>query len=115
MQKMNKLKRRKHIERIKSSVRNLTDILSNFLSLDKLDQGKIETENLAFNINEFMADTIEEIDNMLKRKKQKIVYSHNGDGEVTQDKKILRNIMLNLLSNAVKYSPEEKDIYIDVD
>jgi signal transduction histidine kinase len=33
---------------------------------------------------------------------------------VYQDKKILRNILLNLLSNAVKYSPEGKDIFIEV-
>jgi len=108
-------KRKKHIARIKSSVRNLTDILSNFLSLDKLEQGKIQTENLAFNIDEFMEDMLEEVDNMLKKKKQKIIYSSNGNGDIVQDKKILGNIMLNLLSNAAKYSPEEKDIYVDVD
>ncbi|WP_018616428.1 sensor histidine kinase [Segetibacter koreensis] len=109
-------KRRKHIERIKSSVRNLTDILNNFLSLDKLEQGKVEVKSINFNLHEFMEDIIEEMDGMLQKKKQQIRYMYNGPPEeVLQDKKILRNVLLNLLSNAVKYSPEEKEIYITVD
>ncbi|MCP4457200.1 MAG: hypothetical protein GY816_04110 [Cytophagales bacterium] len=35
-------KREKHIDRIKSSVQNLVTILDDFLSLDKLEQGKLE-------------------------------------------------------------------------
>ena len=35
-------KRNKHIERIKSSVKNLTGILDDFLSLEKLEQGRVE-------------------------------------------------------------------------
>jgi PAS domain S-box-containing protein len=34
-------KRKKHVDRIKSSVRNLTSILDDFLSLEKLEQGKV--------------------------------------------------------------------------
>jgi PAS domain S-box-containing protein len=107
-------KRHKHVERIKSSIRNLTDILDDFLSLDKLEQGKIETQNLHFNLKEFMEDTIDEMDGMLKKKNQEILYLYNGPPEVKQDKKILRNVLLNLLSNAVKYSPEGKIIQIEV-
>ncbi|MEO8147819.1 MAG: PAS domain-containing sensor histidine kinase [Bacteroidia bacterium] len=107
-------KRTKHIERIKSSVRNLTDILNNFLSLDKLEQGKIEVENMIFDFNEFIEEIMDEMDGMLKKKKQKINYSHNGQIEIMQDKKILRNIMFNLLSNAMKYSADEKEIDITV-
>ena len=41
-------KRQKHIDRIKSSVRNLTEILDDFLSLDKLEQGKNGADNKSF-------------------------------------------------------------------
>ena len=107
-------KRHKHVERIKSSIRNLTDILDDFLSLDKLEQGKIETQSLHFNLQEFIGDIIEEMDGMFKKKNQEILYLYNGPSEVKQDKKILRNVLLNLLSNAVKYSPEGKIIRITV-
>lgn len=106
-------KRKKHVDRIKSSVRNLTSILDDFLSLEKLEQGKVEAHNMEFNLKEFIDDVIEEMDGMVKRKHQKVNFNYDGDEEeVYQDKKILRNVLLNLLSNAIKYSPEGKDIHV---
>lgn len=105
-------KRRKHIDRIKSSVRNLTSILDDFLSLEKLEQGKVEAHNSAFNLKEFIEDGVEEMEGMSKRKHQKINFRYEGEEGVYQDKKILRNVLLNLLSNAVKYSPEGKEIHV---
>jgi PAS domain S-box-containing protein len=108
-------KRAKHVERIKTSVRNLTAILDDFLSLEKLEQGKVEVHNNEFNLKEFVEDVIEEMEGMLKKKNQKIIYSYAGEQEVCQDKKILRNVLLNLLSNAVKYSLDDKEIYLNVE
>lgn len=105
-------KRKKHVDRIKSSVRNLTSILDDFLSLEKLEQGKVEAHSSEFNLKEFVADAIDEMDGMVKRKHQKVNFNYTGDEEVYQDKKILRNVLLNLLSNAVKYSPEGKEIHV---
>lgn len=105
-------KRKKHIDRIKSSVRNLTSILDDFLSLEKLEQGKVEAHTSQFNLREFIEDGVEEMEGMTKRKHQKINFNYEGVEEVYQDKKILRNVLLNLLSNAVKYSPDGKEIHI---
>ena len=105
-------KRQKHIDRIKASVGNLTDILDRFLSLEKLERGKIEITNIQFNLYEFIEDTISELDGMLQKKGQKINFFYTGETEIVQDKKILRNILLNLLSNASKYSGDENQIYL---
>ena len=101
-------------DRIKSSVRNLTEILDDFLSLDKLEQGKIEIHNDNFNVHEYIETLIDEMDGMLKKKNQEIILIYHGPAEVKQDKKILRSILSNLLSNAVKYSPEGKQIVVTV-
>ncbi|MEI9810625.1 MAG: hypothetical protein WDO16_23655 [Bacteroidota bacterium] len=37
----NRIKRSKHVEKIKNSVKHLNDILEDFLSLGKLDEGKV--------------------------------------------------------------------------
>jgi len=108
-------KRKKHVDRIKSSVRNLTSILDDFLSLEKLEQGKVEAHSIGFNLKEFIEDAIEEMEGMLKRKQQKINFHFAGEEEIHQDKKILRNVLLNLLSNAVKYSPEGKEIHVSAE
>src|ERR1043165_1015911 len=103
-------KRKKHVERIKSSVRNLTDILNDFLSLDKLEEGKVQVNSETFNLPELLQDIAEEMDGMLRKKQQTISINYSGETEVKLDKKILRNILHNLLSNAIKYSPEEKGV-----
>ncbi len=108
----NEEKRKKHIERIKSSVKTLTFILNDFLSLDKLEQGKIEAEKETFDLELFVRDVLEEMDGLLKEG-QKIVFHYDGIRKITKDKEILRNVLLNLLSNAVKYSTEDKLITLN--
>ncbi len=102
-------KRKKHLNRIKSSVQNLVDILNDFLSLDKLEQGKTEVLKEKFNLKDFSVDIVEEVQGILKPG-QHIDFSFTGKKEITKDKKILRNVILNLLSNAIKYSGEDKAI-----
>jgi len=105
-------KRMKHIDRIKSSVKNLTNILDDFLSLEKLEQGHVDVRSTEFDLKEFLTDVTDEIDGLLKRKFQTLHLHIEGDTSLCQDKKILRNVLLNLLSNAIKYSPEEKQIWV---
>lgn len=103
-------KRQKHIDRIKLSVKNLTDILDDFLSLEKLEQGRVDVVNAVFDMQDFLTTVVEMMEGMLARKNQKLVATHAGSSNVYQDIKILRNILLNLLSNAAKYSGEDQQI-----
>ncbi len=105
-------KRQKHINRIKSSVGHLTDILDEFLSLEKLEQGKVDVIRTTFNLQEFMEDIVSEMEGMLSKKDQKINSTYEGQAEIFLDKKILRHILLNLLSNASKYSAHGKSIHL---
>lgn len=107
-------KSKKHIERAKTSVHHLTAILDDFLSLDKLEQGKVEVQNTQFNIKDLLEDAIAETSGMVRKKNQFVHLQCPDKLELNQDKKILRNVLLNLLSNASKYSTEEKKIYIKV-
>ncbi|MGP8215433.1 MAG: sensor histidine kinase [Bacteroidia bacterium] len=99
----------KYFNRITLSVENLREILDEFLSLEKIENGKAEIVNCIFNFQEVVRDTIEEMKLRLK-KGQRISYTHKGEEEVFQDKKILHNTLLNLISNAIKYSDEDKEI-----
>lgn len=106
-------KRQKHIQIIKKSVKNLTNILNDFLSLDKLEQGKVSSRPTEFEFVEFIqsfADDVKETSNHtleLVIKKKEIL--------INQDKEMIRNVLTNLLSNAIKYSPEESTITVRVD
>jgi PAS domain S-box-containing protein len=104
-------KRDKHIQRIKSSVNNLTDILNEFLSLGKIEDGKVIANHIEFNIKEFVTSLCNEINGILK-KGQKLMYEHSGITTVVLDPALLKNILINLLSNAIKFSGENAEINI---
>ncbi|HSC39912.1 MAG TPA: ATP-binding protein, partial [Chitinophagaceae bacterium] len=63
-----------------------------------------------FDLYKFMGDILAEVEGMLGKKNQQLIFSYSGPTQVIQDKKILLNVLLNLLSNASKYSPEETAI-----
>ena len=104
-------KRKKHIERIISSVRMLTDILNDFLSVGKIEEGKVTINPKLVNIRNYIQNTITEIKGILK-KGQNVSYEHKGPADVILDPSLLRHIIMNLLSNAIKFSPEETQIFI---
>ncbi len=106
-------KRLKHIGRIKSSVRNLTEILNDFLSLNKLEEGKVMLNIEPFNLKDLIENLIQELQGITKTG-QKLILSIEKDSSciVNHDKKLIRNIIINLVSNAIKFSPEGSKITI---
>lgn len=106
-------KKLKHIERIKSSVSHLTDILNDLLSLSKLDEGVLHNNPEEVDIVKFSEDIVQDMQ-VLAKEKQTIVYKHEGTKRnVNLDPKFLKHILINLLSNAIKFSPEDKQIYLN--
>ena len=105
-------KRQKHVNRIKSAVINLTGILNDFLSLSRIEEGKIYNVPTTFELKPFAAAIVDEMQSYIKVGQQ-IHYQHSGQiSNVTLDKQLLKNIIINLLSNASKYSAEGKTIYL---
>jgi len=96
----------KHTLKIKNSVELLTNILNDFLSLDRLEGGNIEAHFKDLNLVKFSEEIIEEMQPMAKQN-QNIVYQHTGNkGMVHLDPHLLKNAITNLISNAIKYSGE---------
>lgn len=96
---------------IKSSVKSMFEILNEYLSLDKLEQKKINTEFHSFDVAALIADEIQKM-KILCKPEQKIIYTHEGNDKIVKtDKQFIKSIILNLLSNAIKYS--EKNIEIN--
>ena len=104
-------KRKKHVDRIKSSVTNMTLILNDFLSAERLEEGKIFANKTEFSLTELIEEVIADIKNLLKEE-QLVTHHHSGFLLVKSDKQMIRNILLNLLSNAVKFSNDDGRIII---
>ncbi|MCW3127352.1 MAG: domain S-box protein [Bacteroidetes bacterium] len=106
-------KRQKHIHRIKDQVRNLSNILEEFLSLGRLEEGLVLDKKEDFDLRAMITELISEMASLTKHR-QKVLLDFTGSEKVFIDKSLLRNILLNLISNALKYSLEASDILISV-
>jgi PAS domain S-box-containing protein len=96
----------KHTSKIKNAINNLTTILNDFLSLEKLEAGKVEPNASWFDMISFAEEIAEEMQ-LISKQNQLIVYEHTGtSAQVFLDQNLLKNCIINLISNAIKYSGE---------
>ena len=105
-------KRQKHLRRIQAAVTNLTGILGDFLSLSRLEEGKIEIHPEKFLLRDLCEEVVEQLQGMLKKGQRIETELKDCDSELYLDKKMLHNVFINLLSNAVKYSGENTTVYL---
>lgn len=106
--------REKHINRVKSTVAHLTAILNDFLSMNKLEEGRIQTFFEDFDPIELFHEVIEEMKTILKPNQQ-LINLHTTNGMlVRSDRKIIKNTLINLISNAIKYSKENGKINCNI-
>ena len=97
-------KRRRHVQRIKSNVINLKQILNDFLSLEKLEEGLIGNNPVLVDLVKITEGIVADLEEYLERRP---TYRTGNLGEsrlVNTDCHLLSNVLNNLLSNAIKYS-----------
>ncbi|EAR01746.1 PAS domain-containing sensor histidine kinase [Maribacter sp. HTCC2170] len=105
-------KRDKHLKTIIGEVKHLNAILTDFLSIERLEKGKEIYKFTEFSLSKVVNEVVYNA-NMLLKSGQHINYPQNIDDVVIyQDEKIVTLIITNLLYNSVKYSPEDSDIDI---
>jgi PAS domain S-box-containing protein len=102
----------RHVNRVKTSVNHLTNILNDVLSLGKLEEGRVEVSPENIHLPEFMQEVKEELKSILKEEQQLETTIEGHDPYLFTDPKILRNILFNLISNAIKYSAPGKHIRV---
>ena len=96
----------KHVAKIKSAVFNLTAILNDFLSIEKIESGKEEPVYNDFNLVKLSEEITQEMQ-VIAKQNQNIVYHHTGSqNSVKLDRNLLKNCISNLITNAIKYSGE---------
>lgn len=107
-------KRDKHLNTIKSKVKYLDNILNDFLSVERLESGKVNYNLTSFPLSKVVNEVVYN-SNMLLKEGQRILYPHDIDDIIlTFDEKILELALSNLAHNAIKYSPEHTNIDIRV-
>src|SRR3984957_20410801 len=99
-------KRLKHIHRIKSNVNNLKQILNDFLSLEKLEDGIVKNCPVETDLDLLVRETMHDMEEAVTKGQEVRLHATGNQRPVWVDAQLLRNILINLFSNAIKYSPE---------
>ncbi|MGL1886844.1 MAG: PAS domain-containing sensor histidine kinase [Reichenbachiella sp.] len=107
-------KREKHIGRIKSNVSELTTILNDFLSIDKIDTGKMSVKFSEFEINALLKEIVSEISVITKKDQYVSCQVLEGEHWMKSDPMFIKQCVVNLLSNAIKYSPTGSEIQLNL-
>jgi len=105
-------RRSKHIQRIISSVTLLTEVLNDFLSVGKIEEGGIHLRTSSFDIYMHINGVMQEMQDIVQEGQQ-IVYEHTGVTQVQLDPSLLKHILLNLLGNAIKFSAKNTVIRVN--
>jgi signal transduction histidine kinase len=105
-------KRDKHILNIISSVSVLTDILNDFLSVGKIEEGKVYVRPIELDIKHYVAVLTEEL-RAIAKPGQQLHHKHEGPDKVFLDPSLLRHILMNLITNAIKFSFDDSIIEIN--
>lgn len=103
---------RRNIRKIILSAKNLNAVIAEFLSVQQLEEGKIEMNFQSTDLPSFCKKLCRQLTDITKTG-QTILYQHKGDTEVVSDYFMLQQIFTNLISNSIKYSPEGSVIHVE--
>ncbi|MEO7801621.1 MAG: PAS domain-containing protein [Ginsengibacter sp.] len=95
------------------SIEKLNQLIVDLLDVSKIQEGKINYNFTPFNLNELIESTVEDMQHSFPG--HTMIKSGKTDNPVTGDKDRLQQVVINLLSNAIKYSPDSKEIYINIE
>ena len=104
-------KQLRHVARIRSSVKHLNDILEEFLSVGRIEEGRVEATPTTLDMALLLGETVADVQ-ALRKADQRIECEVECPDFIRLDASLLRKILLNLLSNAIKYSGENSVIHV---
>ncbi|MHC5599484.1 MAG: sensor histidine kinase [Nostoc sp.] len=104
-EKLTKEKKLDHLQIIRSSIKNMAQLLDEVSFIGKADSGRLRSQLIRLDLEAFCRQLVEEVRLMANEKHLTLVFASFGQlGEALWDKSLLQHILCNLLTNAIKYS-----------
>lgn len=95
----------KLIERIFENGRHLLSLIEDILDFSNLRAKRIELQLEAFDLNELVAQTVEEMRSLAEQKKLGLhTHSSTSNSLIINDRSRVKQILSNLISNAIKFT-----------
>lgn len=104
----------RHTNLIKTSVKELSDLLNDVLLIEKFDSGKYEIAKDEVNLSNYFKELMFKLQIGIG-KNHHIQFNIKGElGIIHTDKKLFSQIINNILSNAFKYSDKASSVEVNV-
>jgi signal transduction histidine kinase len=100
---------------INSEARKLTRLINNLLDFSKIEAGLRSYTRVPVNLTELTRGVLESLESQFQHNQFIVTSRLDGDVPVLIDKEAAVQAIENLISNAMKYSPEHREIAVDVD
>lgn len=99
-------KRQEYAQGISDGVRRLSDMMSNILKLNRLENQQILSQNKRYNLAEQLYLCLLQFESVWEKKNIEIVTDIPDEVEIEADEELLSLVWNNLLSNAFKFTPD---------
>lgn len=95
-----------YVNTIRSSASSLLTIINDILDFSKIESGKLNIENISFNLDDVMDEIITMFAPMAYQKDIELIYhpTLKLPNSILGDPSRIRQILINLISNAVKFT-----------
>ncbi len=113
--KLTEDKKLTHFQRIKTSTKHLTDLVSEVLFIGQAEAERVEFKPAPLDLEQLCRELVEQMHSSQKNQATITMNSQGNCSDAYLDEKLLRQILTNLLSNAIKYSPKGGTVQFDLE
>lgn len=103
----------KHVGKIKKAVQSMVDIITDLLTITRIENNKLEFRPSTLNVKQFFESIETDFQKFLKPG-QTLLVDCNSKSDFITDSNLLGQVINNLLTNAIKFSEENTGISVGV-
>lgn len=101
-----------YVDRTLVQVRKLDNLIVDLLDLSRIESGKLKFNKKIFNFGSILSSAVEMIRQTYPD--YRVVLKGTSDVQLYGDEMRIEQVLINYLTNAVKYSPDNKEVHIEV-
>lgn len=106
--KLDKATKKKYLNNLQETCKKLSNLVTNILKLNKLENNKLTPEIKRFNLSESLTNQILQYEDLIEKKKLELDCNIEQDLYIESEESYLELIWNNLINNAIKFTNQGK-------